>query len=136
MGTRFAEGAALSMPDTIVRNAYVANFEGIQVAMLGTQLFGVRLATLFMVLPLIALAYAVAMADGLVQRAIRRVSGGRESSSIYHRAKYLQLVLVVTIGAAFLVLPQPRNPWALCVVSLAGEAILARFQWTYYKKHV
>ncbi len=136
MGLRFAEGTALSVPDTMVRNAYVANYEGIQVAMLGTQLIGVRLATLVVVLPLIALGYGIAMADGFAQRAIRRVSGGRESSSIYHRAKYLQMVLMVTTGAAFLVLPQPLNPWALCVVILAGEAILARFQWTYYKKHL
>lgn len=71
MGSRFADGAALSIPDTIVRNTYIANFEAIQVAMLGTQLFGVRPATLAMAVPPFALVYSVALTDGLVQRAIR-----------------------------------------------------------------
>ncbi len=43
MGMRFAEGAALSIPDTIVRNTYVANHEAIEVAMIATQLLGIRL---------------------------------------------------------------------------------------------
>ena len=60
MGLRFAEGAALSMPDTIVRNTYIANREAIEVAMIGTQLLGVRLATLALMLPLLVLIYVVA----------------------------------------------------------------------------
>ena len=136
MGLRFAEGAALSVPDTIVRNAYVANFEGIQVAMLGTQIIGVRLATLVVVLPLIALVYAVALADGLVQRAIRRVSGGRESSNIYHRAKYLQFVLVVTSMAIFLLWPSSIDLLVNCSILLSISAVLVRLQWLYYKKHL
>jgi integrating conjugative element membrane protein (TIGR03747 family) len=136
MGVRFAEGAALSVPDTIVRNAYVANFEAIRVAMLGTQLIGVRLATLIVLLPLIALVYAVAMADGLVQRAIRRVSGGRESSNIYHRAKYLQFVLVVTSMAIFLLWPSSIDLPAMSSLVLAIAAALVRVQWSYYKKHL
>ena len=52
MGSRFADGAALSIPDTIVRNTYVANYQAIQVAMIGTQLFGVRLAGLITFVPL------------------------------------------------------------------------------------
>ncbi len=40
MGMRFANGDALSIPDTIVRNVYVGNYELIQVAMVGTHLFG------------------------------------------------------------------------------------------------
>ena len=136
MGTRFAESTALSMPDSIVRNAYVANFEGIQVAMLGTQLIGIRLATLIIDLPLISLAYAVAMADGLVQRSIRRVSGGRESSSIYHRVKYFQFLLVVTSIAIFLIWPLSINLLANGSISLGISAVLARVQCSYYKKHL
>ena len=136
VGTRFADGAALSVPDTIVRNAYVANFEGIHVAMLGTQLFGVRLATLIAVLPLMALVYAVAMADGLVRRAIRRVSGGRESSSIYHRAKYLQFVILVSCMAILLLWPSLIDFLAISSMVLAIAAVLARVQWCYYKKHL
>ena len=92
MGARFADGAPLSVPDMIVRRTYVEHFEAIRVAMVGTQLFGVRLAMLVTASPLLALLYAVALADGLAQRAIRRASGGRESASLYHGAKHLQVV--------------------------------------------
>ena len=136
MGTRFAEGAALSIPDTIVRNAYIADFEVIQVAMVGTQLFGVRLATLAMALPLFALVYGVALTDGLVQRAVRRASSGRESASLYHRAKHLQVVLLVTIEAVSLLLPESIDPRYIWVPSVTALSILARIQWAYYKKHL
>ena len=136
MGMRFAEGAALSIPDTIVRNTYMANREAIEVAMIGTQLLGVRLATLAFTAPLLALVYVVAATDGLTQRAIRRACGGRESASLYHRAKHSQVVLVVMAGALSLIQPvsiDPRLIWVPCAV-LVG--ILARLQWAYYKKHL
>ena len=136
MSARFADGAALSIPDTIVRDTYIANFEAIQVVMVGTQIFGVRIATLAMALPLFALVYGVALADGLVQRAIRRASSGRESASLYHRAKHLQVVLLVTIGAVSLLLPESMDPRYIWVPSVTALSILARIQWAYYKKHL
>lgn len=136
MGARFAEGWALSIPDTIVRDTYIAKFDAIQVAMVGTQLFGVRLAALAMTVPMFTLVYCVASIDGLAQRAVRRASGGRESASLYHRAKYLQVVLLVASGAASL-LPtvsiDQRWTWVSTAIVLA---ILARVQWAYYKKHL
>ena len=130
------EPSPLPIPDTIVRNAYVANFELIRVAMLGTQLFGVRLATLTIAIPWLALLYCAALADGLAQRAIRRVSGGRESASLYHRAKRLQVILVVTSAALCLLVPvsiDPRYVWAPAAIAIA---LLARMQSAYYKKHL
>jgi integrating conjugative element membrane protein (TIGR03747 family) len=136
MGMRFAEGAALSIPDTIVRNTYIANRDAIEVAMIGTQLLGVRLATLAMMVPLLALIYLVSAADGLTQRAIRRVSGGRESASLYHRAKHLQVVLVVMAGALSLIQPVSIDPRMIWVPAAAFLGILARLQWACYKKHL
>lgn len=136
MGARFAEGTALSVPDTVVRNTYIGNFEAIRVAMVGTQLFGIRLAALAMTVPMFALVYCVASVDGLAQRAVRRASGGRESASLYHRAKYLQVVLLVACGTASLLVPESidqRWTWVSTVIVLA---ILARVQWAYYKKHI
>jgi integrating conjugative element membrane protein (TIGR03747 family) len=136
MGIRFAEGAALSIPDTIVRNTYLANREAIEVAMIGTQLLGVRLGTLTLMAPLLVLIYLVSAADGLTQRAIRRACGGRESASLYHRAKHLQIVLVVMAGAMSLIQPvsiDPRLIWVPCAL-LVG--LLARLQWACYKKHL
>jgi len=109
MGLHFADGAALSIPDTVVRRSYLVNREAIETAMVGTQLLGVRFATLMRFLPLLLLLlfYAVGTVDGLTERAIRRSCGGRESASLYHRAKYLQMVVLGLGGVGLLVWPGP-----------------------------
>ena len=136
MGMRFAEGAELSIPDTIVRNTYLTNTDAIEVAMIGTQLLGVRLATLGMIVPIIFLIYLVAAADGLTQRAIRRACGGRESASLYRRAKHMQVMLVAMGGVLVLIQPVSIDPRLVGdpVALLVG--ILARLQWACYKKHL
>jgi hypothetical protein len=132
MGTSFARASPLSIPDTMVRNAYVAKFEAIKVAMIGTQLFGVRLGSLATVLPTLALAYCVASVDGLVARAIRRARGGR----VYHRAKHLQVVVLVTSVAVSLLVPASLDTRYVWVPAVLFVAILAHLQWAYYKKHL
>jgi len=136
MGLRFADSGPLSIPDTIVRKAYLAYHDWIEVAMVGTQLFGARLATLTMALPVFLLAYAVATADGWVQRAIRRAGGGRESGSLYHRAKHLQLLVAVFAAAASLLLPISMDWRWIWYPAALMLAVLARVQWAYYKKHL
>lgn len=136
MGLRFAQGAALSIPDTIVRNSYLAKIEAIEVSMIGTQLLGVRLATLGMMVPLLVLVYLIAAADGLTQRAIRRACGGRESASLYHRAKNLQVMLLAMSGALTLILPVPIDPRLIGMPVALLVGILARLQWACYKKHL
>ena len=129
MGLRFAEPSALSIPDTVVRRSYLANREAIETAMVGTQLLGVRFATFMRFLPLLLLLYAVGAADGLTERAIRRSCGGRESASLYHRAKYLQMVALGLGGVALLVWPGPVA-WELCAgLIVILTAWLARQQW-------
>ena len=136
MGLRFADASALSIPDTVVRRSYLAHREAIETAMVGTQLLGVRFATFLRFLPLLLLFYAVGAVDGLTERAIRKSCGGRESASLYHRAKYLQLVALGLGGVALLVWPGPVA-WELCagvIVVVTGG--LARMQWAFYKKHL
>ena len=136
MVLRFAQGAALSIPDTIVRTAYLANSDAIQVAMIGTQLLGVRLVTLAMMAPLLVLVYLVAVADGLTQRAIRRACGGRESASLYHRAKHLQVMLMAMGGVLVLIQPVSIDPRQVGVPVAFLVGLLARLQWACYKKHL
>lgn len=136
MGMRFAEGIALSIPDTIVRNTYIANAYAIEVAMIGTQLLGVRVATLALLLPLAVLIYLVGSADGFSQRAIRCASGGRESASLYHRARRLQVALAGTALLAVLVWPAPVDGLLVGPPLAAAVGALARMQWVYYKKHL
>ena len=96
--------------------------------MVATQLLGVRMTVLVRFTPLLLLLYTIGAADGLTARAIRRSCGGRESASLYHQAKYLQMALLVW--------PSPVA-WQLCA-GLIGMAMgsLARGQWAYYKKHL
>jgi len=136
MGVQFANGAALSVPDTVMRRSYVSHRESIEAAMVGTQLLGVRTAILARFAPLLLLLYAVGAADGFTQRAIRRACGGRESAGLYHRAKYLQVAVLGLGGVCLLLWPGPVR-WELCAplgaVLLGG---LASVQWAYYKKHM
>ena len=136
VGARFADAAALSIPDTIVRNAYIANLEAIRVAMVGTQLVGVRVALLIMAIPLLALVYALGLADGLVQRAIRRAGGGHESAGLYPRAKYLQVALTAIALLVALLWPASMDVRWIGVALTPAWGILARLQWAYYKKHL
>jgi len=104
MGLRFADLAALSIPDRLVFRSYLANREAIKAAMVGTQLLGVCFAMLVRLLPLLLLLYAVGTVDGLAERVIRKFCGGRKSASLYHRAKYPQLaVLGLGLGGVALV---------------------------------
>jgi hypothetical protein len=119
-----------------MRRSYVSHREGIEAAMVGTQLLGVRAAILARFAPLLLLLYAVGAADGFTQRAIRRACGGRESASLYHRAKYLQLAVLGLGGVALLMWPGPVR-WGLCVpLGAALTGGLASVQWTFYKKHM
>ena len=136
MGMRFADSAALSIPDTIVRNTYLANIEALEMAMIGTQLLGVRLAALALLAPILVLIYIVAGADGLTQRAIRRASGGRESASIYHRAKHLQAAVLTMGTLGILLWPSSFDPLLIGVPLVAAVGTFARLQWSYYKKHL
>jgi hypothetical protein len=54
----------------------------------GTYLFAVRTAMAAAALPLVLLAAAVGAVDGLVARARRKACAGRESASLFHRAKF------------------------------------------------
>jgi integrating conjugative element membrane protein (TIGR03747 family) len=136
MGAQFADRSAMSIPDTIVRRAYVSQREEIETAMLSTQLLGVRVAILARFAPLLLLLHGAGAADGLVRRAIRRACGGRESASLYHRAKYLQLA-VIGLGGLTLLLWPGQVQWYLCVpLGALLTSGLASVQWAFYKKHM
>jgi hypothetical protein len=136
MGQRFADPAQASIPDTVVRRAWVAQHEVVAVAMRTTQLVGVRVAILLHLTPWLALMVSVGIIDGLTRRGVRRDCGGAESASLYHRAKYAQ-VTVLGLGAALLLVWPLPVAWTV-VSALAGAALawLASAQWGYYKKRV
>jgi len=136
MGWRFAQGGALSAPDTVVRGAYIATREGLEIMMLATQLLGVRVGTLVLTVPLLSVTYLVALVDGLTQRAIRRACGGRESSGLYHRVKHAQIAVAGTGVLATLVWPAPLDGSIIGLALATVVSVLARIQWTCYRKHL
>ncbi|MCG5526437.1 TIGR03747 family integrating conjugative element membrane protein [Ectothiorhodospira haloalkaliphila] len=79
-------------------------------AMTITQVFAVRLAVLTLAMPVFVLFGLVAIVDGLVQRDLRRWTGGRESSFVYHHAKRLILPSIILTWVVYLGMPVSVHP--------------------------
>ncbi|CCE23779.1 TIGR03747 family integrating conjugative element membrane protein [Methylotuvimicrobium alcaliphilum] len=79
-------------------------------AMTVTQIFGVRLAVLTLAMPAFVLLGATGLVDGLVQRDIRRWSGGRESSFVYHWAKKALYPSLILPWIVYLAMPVSVHP--------------------------
>lgn len=105
-------------------------------ALAGSQVIAVRLAIVASFLPWAGFLYSVAVVDGLVERSRRKFGGGRESSTLYHRAKYFQVTFFTIALAAYLWWPNAVEPTAIIATSTAMCAYLARLQAKYYKKYI
>jgi integrating conjugative element membrane protein (TIGR03747 family) len=79
-------------------------------ALVITQVFAVRLAVLTLSLPVFLMFALVAIVDGLVQRDLRRWSGGRESSFVYHHAKRAVFPFVILAWVVYLACPVSVHP--------------------------
>jgi len=131
-----ADPQQLTPFDQTVQRFFVSMLPALQVAMLATKLYGLRLALwLSAILPAV-LGYAVGMVDGLVERSIRRYSGGRESATLYHRAKYAIAGAVGLWLFVFVCLPIPLEVSWCSWVAAGVIGVLSRLQWKYYKKYV
>ena len=93
-----------------VHSAVRPTVKYLQAAMQTTQVFSVRLAILFLAMPVFLLFSLVAVVDGLVKRDLRRWGGGRESSFVYHWAKRTALPLLVLAWVVYLALPFSLHP--------------------------
>jgi len=62
--------------------------QALEILVYVTQDVAVRLAMALFALPVLVLAILIGVVDGLVQRDVRKWSGGRESSFVYHHAKH------------------------------------------------
>ncbi len=101
-----------------------------------TYTFAMRTAMYAAMLPVLVLALALGCTDGLVARAIRKAGAGRESASIYHRAKLGTTFVLITGYLAFLALPEIPSPATVLVAIAVATGLLVRFQTTYYKKYL
>jgi integrating conjugative element membrane protein (TIGR03747 family) len=102
----------------------------------GTYIFAVRTAMYVSALPLLLLGGAVGLIDGLMAHARRKALAGRESASLYHRAK-LGLSFIPIMGYLLcLALPSLDEPAPVLVPVALAMAALVRLQCTYYKKYL
>lgn len=99
-------------------------------------LFGVRLGQTIQVVPVLLLLLLVYGHDGWIQRSIRRTSAGKESASVYHRAKkYSSSLIIPFIAAIYLCSPVKYEPMWLFLPFILVSALMVRMQMTYYKKY-
>jgi integrating conjugative element membrane protein (TIGR03747 family) len=75
------------------------------IAIYVAQDIAVRLAVVFFALPLFVLLCFLAVVDGLMRRDVRRWTGGRESSFIYHHAKTMNRWVLTGGFAIYLAWP-------------------------------
>ena len=108
----------------------------VMAAMQVTTTFALRLSILLLALPVFAVFGAVAMIDGLVQRDVRRWSGGRESSFIYHWAKRSTMPLLVLCGVGYLAVPFSVRPIFLILPMAAAFAVTVAVAASSFKKYL
>ncbi len=131
------EGTCTLMARTY-RNTLIIPFQNeLAIAMYGAKLFGIRMASLILALPLFLLTCVVAIVDGWTERYIRKMGVGNESSTIYHRAKFYAFKLIPpTAGLIYLAAPYTIEPATIFVPTAIVTGFLLRTQMKYYKKHL
>jgi integrating conjugative element membrane protein (TIGR03747 family) len=119
-----------------VADQLAAGSEALGLLATGTQIFAVRTALYLASLPLLTLLAGVAVADGFVARARRKACAGRESASLYHRAK-LAVSFVAILGyVACVGVPSMVEPSRLLLPIVLLVTLAVRLQADYYKKYL
>ena len=131
-----ADPRQLTPFDQSVQRFLVSMFSALQVAMLATKLYGLRVALWLSAIVPLALGYAVGLIDGLVERSIRRYCGGRESATLYHRAKYAIAGVIGLWLFTYVCLPITFELQGGSWVTAGAIGVMSRLQWKYYKKYV
>ena len=108
----------------------------VETAVLGLQLFAMRVAVLILSLPLFVVVGATAVADGLYGWLMRRTRGGRESGFIYHRAKRAVPAFLLLVWVVYLIPPTPMDPRWIMPPFIVAFAITLRLRVAFFKKHL
>lgn len=108
----------------------------VETAVLGLQLFSLRVAVLVLSMPLFVVVGATAVVDGLYSWLMRRTQGARESGFIYHRAKRAVPAFLVLVWAVYLIPPIPMDPRWIMPPFIMAFAIALRLRVTFFKKHL
>lgn len=129
-------GAQTNLAMATKRGLWAVFKPDLVVVAMATLLFGVKVGLAALATLLIAVLMLAAGVDGLVQRSIRRDSGGNESASIYHRAKHYGFRLVVPgLAVLHFCVPVALDPAAVLMPGAVAMAIALRIQLSFYKKY-
>ena len=119
-----------------VQSAYRLTADYILAAINMTSVFAVRLAVLALSAPAFILLVLVGMIDGLVQRDIRRWSGGRESAFIYHWAKKFILPSLMLPWMLYLAMPISIHPTLIVLPFAVLFALAMTVMTSTFKKYL
>ncbi len=124
-----------STEQAVRRGVRSMNF-AIDRALTGSQVIAIRASVVVSYLPWMGFLYGLAFIDGITERGRRKYGSGRESSTLYHRAKYFQVSLATVVVAGFLWWPGDLDSLLIITLATLGCAALARLQTKYYKKYI
>ncbi|HHK41552.1 MAG TPA: DUF4400 domain-containing protein [Planctomycetaceae bacterium] len=133
---RMANTPKTATVDDSVRSAVRATWFFFEGFYWSVQLLGLRLGVLAVSAPLFLAAATVAVLDGLTARHIRKISGGRESGFVYHRAKLLAWGSILGLWLIYLVPPFPLDPVTVLPPFVLLFALALRVSSAWFKKHL
>lgn len=109
----------------------------VEIAIYVAQDTAIRLAIALYALPTFAMAILIGLVDGLVRRDLRKWSGGRESSFIYHHAKRFFFWFLTAGFTAYLAWPFGGiNPAHLVLLFAVGVAAALSTTVSSFKKYL
>lgn len=108
----------------------------LQGALIGFQIFMIRLSVIILMLPFVILVMLVAASDGYLGWYRRRTSGARESAFIYHRSKRLVSGSIIALWFLYLIPPFAIDPAIIFIPSILIAAIFTRLSIQFFKKYV
>lgn len=130
-------GARTNLAMATKRGLWAVFKPDLVVVAMATLLFGVKAGLAALAAILIAVLMLAAGVDGLVQRSIRRDSGGNESASLYHRAKHYGFRLIAPgMAVVHFCAPVALDPALVLVPGTFLAMGLLRLQLSYYKKYL
>jgi integrating conjugative element membrane protein (TIGR03747 family) len=100
------------------------------------QLTLLRVVTVLLFVPIFLLLGAVGLIDGAVQRYLRRINGGRESTLIYHHARNAVLPALFISSGLYVVLPFNLSPLFLLLPGAVLFAVCLFFTAKTFKKYL
>lgn len=104
--------------------------------LLTLQLTLLRIATVLLFTPLFLILGSIGVIDGLIQRHLRRINGGRESALVYHHTRNAVLPILFISTGLYVILPFRLPPLLFLLTGAMAFAICLFFTTKTFKKYL